>query len=193
MVSLADWLIIQDGGSRDRMTSASRVSVFQDGGGTVLVCCQCSRWTSFIPTLFEMYRKIENIPKDFFLSNKKMVFIIQHFWIKLDVFFSSIKKNYCVQSFMDLIKVVIEMLPLESARLLADHDLWPPTYTPIHHSSPSKPEPTTELCQVCTRMECDQSQLRIEPGTRNPSKDWGKWVGVVIRHGQPASMLLFFP
>lgn len=52
-----------------------------------------------------------------------MVFIIQHFWIKLDVFFSSIKKNYCVQSFMDLIKVVIEMLPLESARLLADHDL----------------------------------------------------------------------
>jgi len=70
-----------------------------------------------------MYRKIENIPKDFFLSNKKMVFIIQHFWIKLDVFFSSIKKNYCVQSFMDLIKVVIEMLPLESARLLADHDL----------------------------------------------------------------------
>jgi len=84
---------------------------------------------------------------------------------------------------MDLIKVVIEMLPLESARLLADHDLWPPTCTPIHHSSPSKPEPITELCQVYTRMECDQSQLRIEPGTRNPSKDWGKWVVVVIRHG----------
>jgi hypothetical protein len=52
-----------------------------------------------------------------------MVFIIQHFWIKLDVFFHQLKKNYCVQSFMDLIKVVIEMLPLESARLLADHDL----------------------------------------------------------------------
>jgi hypothetical protein len=45
--------------------------VFQDGGGTVLLCCQCSRWTSFIPTLFEMYRKIENIPKDFFSIKQK--------------------------------------------------------------------------------------------------------------------------
>ena len=83
------------------------------------------------------------------------------------------------------------MLPLESARLLADHDLWPPT----HHTTSLiifQARQITKLCQVYTRLECDQSQLWTVPRQGIQAKSgasWCLWSSVTASQ----SMLLFFP
>lgn len=76
-----------------------------------------------------------------------MVFIIQHFWIKL-VVFSSIKKNYCVQSFMDLIRLSQRCYhqKVQDCQLTMTFDLQ---LTTLHHSSSSKPG-KSQSCVKCT-------------------------------------------